>query len=112
MRIIRAFKYGGKVYTPSDKFPKGLPKEELKMLKRKGCIASTTAPKKPKKKESKESKTRVTKWNLDPKKLKDKSLEQLQVMIVERGGGGNIPESIEDCIAQLTKDFLPDVQEN
>lgn len=107
MEIVSAFKFEGKIYLPGEKVPK-LPKDIRKMLIEKECVqkgGQVAAPVAP----TSRRKTQVTKWNLDPVLLVDMSLEQLQVMIVERDGECDLPESLADCIDKLSKDFLGQV---
>ena len=111
MKVIRTFKYNSVIYLVGQEAPQ-LPKVRKDELLKKKCIGLI-----PKVEEQLDlpvgvrlKKTQVTKWNLNPTLLGDKSLEQLQVLIVERGGGGNIPELSEDCINMLSKDFLGEVK--
>lgn len=44
-------------------------------------------------------------WNVDPKKLRGKKLDALNVMIAEKDEAHPLAESVEDAIAILSADF-------
>jgi len=50
----------------------------------------------------------ISKWNLDPESLKDKTLEQLNVTIFELGYEGEPFTVLEEARGWLTQDFQPD----
>lgn len=47
----------------------------------------------------------VTKFNLDPKGLQEMKLLALQMLILEIVAKGPIPNTKEECIALLSKDY-------
>lgn len=52
-----------------------------------------------------EVKTPLSIWNLDPEQLKGKSLDELNVMILERDDTIDPFDTLEEAVAQLSQDF-------
>lgn len=46
------------------------------------------------------------KWNLDPKLLKGKTIEQLNAMVIERDGQAGIFDTVEEATAFLSADYI------
>jgi len=94
----------GEFYPPGADLPADkIPEKELESLVREGLVRRLE--KRPVKGGKKKHK-RVTRFNLDPKELKELSLTKLRILVQERGV--NPPDNAEDCIALLSKDYLGD----
>ena len=77
--------------------------KELEQLVREGTLLIKV---KRKTEGRKKPRTAVTRFCLDPKPLRELSLAKLRILVQERGG--KPPETAEECILLLSKDYRGD----
>lgn len=121
---------GGNVILKYSTLPSNVPEERIKDLLKRGLIKKITLKeaktldtenqetkrildeaKKEKLKPDKNKKrrlNRVGRWNINPRTLVGKTLDQLNIMIAERDPKVGRYETIPEAVGQLTKDFRGD----